>query len=132
MNGKPKAWALALLLGAFLLGGVTGVVLDRTFVGGAPSETDATRRGSDRDRRTTYLDWLAAELALTDQQREEVAAILERNREEVAALWQETRPAFEEVRNRLRDEVRELLSQEQQVAYDALIANERDRHRRRR
>lgn len=89
-------------------------------------------RGGTRDRRESYLDWLAAELALTQQQREQVAAILERNREEVAALWQETRPAFQALTARLRAEVRDVLSEEQQVAYDTLIANERERHRRRR
>jgi len=130
MNGRSKAWALALLVGAFLLGGVTGAVLDRTLAGKAAREASENRRS--RDRGTSYLDWLTQELALSEQQRNEVAAILEQNREEVAALWAETRPAFEEVRNRLRAEVRELLTAEQQVAYDELIATERDRHRRRR
>jgi len=130
MNGRSKAWALALLLGAFLIGGVSGAVLDRTLAGKAAREATETRRG--RDRGTSYLDWLTEELALSEQQRTQVAAILERNREDVAALWEETRPVFEELRNRLRAEVRDLLNEEQQVAYEALIASERDRHRRRR
>jgi hypothetical protein len=120
---------LALLLGAFLIGGVTGAVLDRTLAGKAAREASESRRG--RDRGASYLDWLSQELALSEQQRNEVAAVLERNREEVAALWEETRPAFEEVRNRLRAEVQELLTDEQRVVYDALIASERDRRRRR-
>jgi uncharacterized membrane protein len=132
MNGKSKVWALALLLGVFLLGGVAGALLDRTLSAAGTPAASQDRRDSDRDRRQRYLDWLAAELALSEQQREQVAAVLERNREEVASLWEETRPAFEELKNRLRAEVRDVLSEQQQVAYDSLIATERDRHRRRR
>jgi len=130
MNGRSKAWAVALLLGAFLIGGVTGAVLDRTLAGKAAREASDSRRS--RDRGASYLDWLTQELTLSEEQRTQVAAILERNRAEVAALWEGTRPVFEELRNRLRAEVRELLDEEQQAAYDSLIASERDRHRRRR
>lgn len=132
MNGRSKARALALLLGAFLLGGVAGAVLDRSLTMGAATEVSPARRGDVRDRRESYLDWLAAELALSEQQRAQVADILERNRAQVASLWEETRPAFEQLKTRLRAEVRAVLNADQQVAYDALIAQERERHRRRR
>ncbi|MGD8699019.1 MAG: hypothetical protein PVJ43_06995 [Gemmatimonadales bacterium] len=132
MNGKSKAWAFGLLLGAFLIGGVVGAVVDRSIAPNASGETGDSRRSGDRDRRERYLDWLAAELSLSEQQRDEVAVIIERNREEVAALWKQTRPAFEELKQRLRSEVREVLTDEQRTAYEGLIAAERDRHRRRR
>jgi len=132
MNGKSKSRALALLLGAFLLGGVTGALLDRSMTAGAAPEASRARRGDERDRRESYLDWLAAELALSEQQRAQLAEILERNRAQVASLWEKTRPAFEELKTRLRAEVRAVLNADQQVAYDALIAQERERHRRRR
>lgn len=132
MNGKSKARALALLLGAFLLGGVAGATLDRSFARVSTPETSEGRRGDDRTRRESYLDWLSAELALSHDQRQRVAAILEGHREEVASLWRETRPAFEELQTRLRAEVREVLSEDQQTAYEALLARERERHRRRR
>jgi len=132
MNGKSKTLALALLLGAFLAGGAVGAVLDRYVVGGATRAASQEQRSRDRDRRESYMDWLATELDLTEAQRQQVAAALEENREEVNALWQETRPAFEELRARFRAQVREVLSQEQQVAYDSLVAIERNRRRGRR
>lgn len=132
MNGKPKSLALALLAGAFLVGGVVGVVVDRSFVSGRGAEVSADRPTRDRDRRQSYVDWLTAELQLTEQQREHVAAVFERNREQVRALWQETRPAFEELKTQLRAQIRETLTGEQQAAYDSLLARERDRHRSRR
>jgi len=132
MNGKSKTLALALLFGAFLAGGAVGAVLDRYVVGGATRAASQEQRSRDRDRRESYMDWLATELDLTEAQRQQVAAALEENREEVNALWQETRPAFEELRARFRAQVREVLSQEQQVAYDSLVAIERNRRRGRR
>lgn len=132
MNGKSKFWALALLVGAFLIGGVTGAVVDRGLARRSSAETQESRRGGERDRRQSYLDWLTSELSLSEQQRDQVAIILERNREDVAALWQETRPAFEDLKNHLRGEVRDVLNDEQRTAYEALIAAERERHRRRR
>ena len=132
MNGKPKSLALALLVGAFLVGGVVGVVVDRSIVGSPGAGASADREGRDRDRRQSYVDWLTAELQLTEAQRDHVAAVLERNREQVQALWQETRPAFEELKTQLRAQVREILTAEQQAAYDSLLARERDRRRGRR
>jgi hypothetical protein len=132
MNGKSKTLALALLIGSFMVGGVVGALVDRSLVRGAVSESSGEERGHDRDRRQSYMDWLAAELDLTDDQREHVAAVLETNREEVRALWRETRPAFEELRDRLRAQVREALTEEQQTAYDSLLASEHDRRRGRR
>lgn len=132
MNGKSKTLALALLIGAFVAGGAVGAVVDRYFVVRSTPEASNQPRSHDRNRPESYMNWLAAELELTEEQRQHVTAVLERNREEVKALWQETRPAFEELRARLRAEVREVLSEEQQVAYDSLLARERDRRRGRR
>lgn len=132
MNGKSKTLALALLFGAFVVGAAVGAVADRYLITGSAAEQSGESAVHDRDRRQSYMEWLAAELELTDDQRQHVAAVLERNREEVRALWQETRPAFEELKTRLRAEVREVLTQEQQVAYDSLLARDRGRRRSRR
>ncbi|MGD8866645.1 MAG: hypothetical protein PVI01_03430 [Gemmatimonadales bacterium] len=132
MNGKPKSLALALLVGALLVGGVVGVVVDRSLIRERAADASADRANRDRDRRQSYVDWLTAELQLSQDQREHVAAVLERNRTEVRALWQETRPAFEKLKTQLRAQIRELLTEEQQAAYDSLLVRERNRHRSRR
>lgn len=132
MNGKPKSLAFALLLGAFLVGGVVGVVVDRSLISGRSAAAAADRPNRDRDRRQSYVDWLTRELQLSQKQSDDVAAVLERNREQVRALWLETRPAFEELKSQLRAQIREILTVEQQAAYDSLLAREGDRHRSRR
>jgi hypothetical protein len=128
MIGKSKAWALALLGAALLLGGVAGAAVDRVLVGGS-AEAATSRRGSDRDRRSSYLDHLSAELQLTEDQRSQVQVIVEQHREQVSALWREMRPRFEELKGQVHAEIRELLTEEQRTAYEALLDKEaRRRH----
>ncbi len=131
MNGKPKAWALALLVGALLLGGVAGAAVDRLLIG-EPAVAEEARRAGDRDRRRSELEWLSSELDLSAEQRERMGAIVEGHRAQMSALWRETRPRFEELRSQLRDDIREVLNADQRAAYEALIQKHEERHRRRR
>ncbi|UCC84897.1 MAG: hypothetical protein JSW46_08255 [Gemmatimonadota bacterium] len=129
MNGKSKAWALALLIAVFLVGGAAGAAVDRMLVGDREVSSDRRgRSGGDRDRRRSYLDWLADELALSEEQRTEVHGILERHREQVEEHWRDMRPKYEELQQQARDEIRAALTEEQAAAYDALL----ERHRQRR
>lgn len=128
MNGKSRAWALALLVAVFLVGGAAGAGVDRMLVGARQeSSTEHTRSGGDRDRRRSYLDWLAAELTLTDEQRTQVQGILERSREHASVLWREYRPRYQELQEQARAEIRALLTEEQVTAYDALLERQRQR-----
>jgi hypothetical protein len=104
MNGKSRAWALALLVAVFLVGGAAGAGVDRMLV--------------------------AAELALSDEQRTQVQTILERSRDQASALWREYRPRYEEMQGQARAEIRGLLSEEQAAAYDALLEKQRRRRER--
>ncbi|NIR44550.1 MAG: hypothetical protein GWN99_09675 [Gemmatimonadetes bacterium] len=128
MNGKSKIWAAALLGVALVLGGVSGAALDRALLRDSASAESRDRdRDRDRDRRGRYLDWLAAELDLTEDQRSQVESIIERHREQVSALWRETRPRFEELKQQLRSEIRDLLTEEQLEAYEALLRKSDER-----
>jgi hypothetical protein len=131
MNGKSRAWALALLVAVFLVGGAAGAGVDRMLVGDRQeASADRGRSEGNRDRRRSYLDWLAAELALSDEQRTQVQTILERSRDQASALWREYRPRYEEMQGQARAEIRGLLSEEQAAAYDALLEKQRRRRER--
>jgi protein CpxP len=131
MNGKSRAWALALLVAVFLVGGAAGAAVDRTLLVDRSVSSDQGRRSGDRaDRRRSYLDWLAAELQLSEQQKTEVQAILEQHREHVSQVWGEMRPKYEELQEQARAEIRALLSEEQMAAYDALLERQREREQR--
>jgi hypothetical protein len=131
MNGKSKAWALALLVGMLILGGVVGAAVDRFLIcqpaTAAMHERWRGERERERDRREGYLDWLAAELQLTAEQQAELEAIVERHRDEMAAIWQEMRPRFEDLKAQARAEIRSLLSEEQLAAYERLLQSESER-----
>ncbi len=131
MNGKPKTWALALLVGALLVGGLAGAAVDRLLIG-EPAAAEQARRGGDRDRRRGELDWLFSELDLTAEQREQVGAIVEGHRAQMSALWRETRPRFEQLRSQLRDDIRAVLNAEQRAVYETLLKKHDERLRRRR
>jgi hypothetical protein len=133
MNGKSKAWALALLVAVLLLGGVAGAAVDRILVGNRSVSSGQRGRSGDRDdrgRRGSYLDWLSARLELSDEQRSEVQGILERHREQVSGLWSEMRPRYEELQQQARAEIRGVLTDQQAAAYDALLQKQRERHER--
>lgn len=130
MNGKSRAWALALLVAVFLVGGAAGAAVDRMLVGDREVSSGQRGRSADRDRRRSYLDWLGAQLELSEEQKTEVQAILEWHREQVSDLWRELRPRYEELQEQARAEIRGLLTEEQVAAYDALLERQRQRDRR--
>ena len=134
MNGKSKGWALTLLLGVLLLGAVAGATLDRVLIRPTAAETrGASRRGGgDRDRQHSYLEWLTSELDLTQEQQAQVQSIIEEHREQVSAIWRETRPRYDELQSRARAEIRQALTEEQQLKYEALLEKQAERHRNRR
>jgi hypothetical protein len=133
MNGKSKAWALALLVGVLILGSVVGAALDRFLVRrpatAAMHERWRSEREREGNRREGYLDWLAAELQLTDEQQAQLEATVERHRQEMSAIWREMRPRFEQLRDQARAEVRALLTEEQLAAYERLLERESQRRR---
>ncbi|KPJ91057.1 MAG: hypothetical protein AMS18_09400 [Gemmatimonas sp. SG8_17] len=130
MNGKSKGWALTLLLGVLLLGGVAGATLDRVLIRQTASDTRSA--GRHRDRQQGYLEWLTSELDLTQDQQAQVRSIIEEHREQISAIWLETRPRYDELQSRARAEIRQALTQEQQLKYEALLERQAERRRDRR
>lgn len=132
MNGKSKAWAMALLVGALLLGAISGAAVDRMLLSREATAAPESRRGGERDRRRDYLVWLSTELQLDSAQHEQVGAIVERHRELTSALWRETKPRFDELRQQLRDDIRQALTEAQRAKYEELLQQHAERHRQRR
>lgn len=130
MNGKSKVWASALLVGVLLLGAAAGVAVDRTLLSRSATETTEGRRGGDRDRRTSYMDWLSAELDLNADQRTQIETLVDQHREQVSGLWSELRPRLEELQSQVRAEISEVLTDEQRTEYEALMEEHSERHRR--
>jgi Spy/CpxP family protein refolding chaperone len=121
---RLKIWLV--IVGVFLLGGVTGASLDSLYrlraSGDARHERGGGRRGGD------VFGKMKSDLNLTEQQGTEIRAIIDQSREEYRALRSEISPRYDEVRTRARTRIRALLNPEQQQRFDAEIA-ERDARR---
>ena len=125
---RLKIWLV--IVGVFVLGGITGASLDslyrlRARGGDSPQERNGNGR---RDKEERIFEKMKSDLNLTEQQGTEIRAIIDQSREEYRALRNEVRPRHEAVRGRARARIRALLNPEQQQRFDAEIA-ERDARR---
>ncbi|HEV8599996.1 MAG TPA: periplasmic heavy metal sensor [Gemmatimonadales bacterium] len=125
---RSRLGAVLLLLATFLLGGLLG--------GAATTLADhrAHKRHADRPR-PGYVDRLAADLSLSEAQRDSIQAVLDRHQPAMDSLWQLIRPQFQSERQVIRNEITLLLTPEQQTKYrelqrqDSLRRAELDRGR---
>lgn len=122
---RLKIWLV--VVGVFLLGGVTGASLDSLYRLRASGDARSDR-GGDRRNKERVFEKMKSDLNLTEQQGTEIRAIIDQSREEYRALRNELSPRYDEVRTRARTRIRALLNPEQQQRFDAEIA-ERDARR---
>ena len=116
-------WASLFL--TFIVGMGMGVAVDRLAL-----ERDG--RGGDRQNRGERLAArLASELQLTSEQQAKVEAALASNRERAREFWRESQTSYETLRKEFRQDIRALLTPEQQVRFDEMIQRDDERRRRR-
>lgn len=123
---RLKMWLV--VVGVFLLGGVTGASLDSLYRLRASGDARHERGGGRRENKERVFEKMKSELNLTEQQGTEIRAIIDQSREEYRALRNEVSPRYNEVRARARTRIRALLNPEQQQRFDAENA-ERDARR---
>ncbi len=115
MLNRSKSLAASLLVATFVMGVAVGGVALAAW----------GDRGEDRGRppreRSSYADILERELSLTAAQRESVDVILARQQQTMTDLWAEIGPRFDSLRVQIRDEISQLLSEDQQTTYQEMI-----------
>lgn len=117
---------LLVLVGVFLLGGVTGASLASFYR--LRGQERQERRGGRGNREDRIFESMRRDLSLTEQQATEIRTILEQTRNDYRALRAEVRPRYDSVRQNARTRIRALLTPEQQKLFDARAA-ERDARR---
>lgn len=146
MIGGQKTAAGALLISVFVagvLGGAAGVkLLDRRpwrpgveggipfdRMGGRPPWQGGREGAPDRFGIAPMFleERLAALLALTDEQREKVTAIMEARQEKASLALEEMGPALRAQLDSLNLEIRANLSPEQQEVFDDFLARDNER-----
>jgi Spy/CpxP family protein refolding chaperone len=122
---RLKIWLV--VIGVFLLGGVTGAALDSVYRLRASGGERHERRGGQRNKERLFEE-MKSDLGLTDQQATEIRAIIEETRNEYRQLREKCRPQYDAARAAARARIRALLNPEQQQKFDARTA-ERDARR---
>jgi Spy/CpxP family protein refolding chaperone len=120
-GGTTRLKILLVLVGVFLLGGVTGASLDSLYrLRGRQHEgrQNRDRRGG----RDDMFEHMRRDLNLSEQQATEIRAILDQTRNDYRALRTEVRPRYDAVRQNARTKIRALLTPEQQKSFDARAA----------
>jgi Spy/CpxP family protein refolding chaperone len=127
-RGTTRLKILLVLVGVFILGGVTGASLDSLYR--LRGRRDGVRQGGDRrgGSRDDMFEHMRRDLNLSEQQATEIRAILDQTRNDYRALRTEVRPRYDAVRQQARTRIRALLTPEQQKLFDARAA-ERDARR---
>ncbi|HEY0380315.1 MAG TPA: hypothetical protein VGC87_25610 [Pyrinomonadaceae bacterium] len=121
---RLKIWLV--VVGVFLLGGVTGAALDSVYRLRASGGERHEGRGQ-RNKEKLFEE-MKRDLGLTDQQATGIRAVLDETRNEYKALREKCRPQYDAARAAARARIRALLNPEQQQKFDARTA-ERDARR---
>lgn len=117
--GKTRLKIWLVVVGVFLLGGITGAALDSLYRLRASGNGRAEMRRRDKE---DIFERMKSDLNLNDQQATEIRAILEQTRNDYRQLRAEVRPRYDAVRQNARTKIRALLTPEQQQKFDAKVA----------
>jgi len=120
MNSQRRAWAAFLIV--FALGGVTGAAVDAIYrlrAGTVAPAAPVSIRDTD-----AYFETLKRELTLSDQQSSAMRVVLDRTRDDYKAVCADVRPRYDTVRERARDQMRALLTADQQPRFDSIVTAE--------
>lgn len=117
-NTRLKIWLV--IVGVFVLGGATGVLLDSVYRLRASGNARQEMRGAHHGEEA--VERMKSDLNLNDNQVTQIRAILDQTRNEYHALRAEVRPRYDAVRQNARARIRALLTTEQQQKFDAKVA----------
>src|SRR5437879_5823206 len=120
MLNRSKAWAVALLVAAFVVGVVVGAGGEATWARRAHAADPGRGRGLERMKAN-----LDRELGLTGAQRDSVHAVLDRHWARMSAAWETVRPRFDSMRAQMDSDVTRQLSSQQQARYRDHVARYR-------
>ena len=117
-GNRLKIWLM--VVGIFVLGGVTGASLSGVYRSQAGG--DRPRTHNRRGDTGAMLEELRRDLGLNDQQADELRVILDETRNEYRGLRREVHPRYDAIRQNARIRMRAVLTPEQQQLFDAAVA----------
>jgi hypothetical protein len=112
-----KRIALAFLVGALAVGWLVGYASAHVL----------DVRSLHADTRASYRDRLGQELGLSAEQRIQLDSVLDKRHRDMTAAWEPVRPTLDSIRNRARDEIRDMLSADQRAAFEQFLLDQKRR-----
>jgi Spy/CpxP family protein refolding chaperone len=123
---RARALGIALLATIFAAGALAGAAFERV-ADRAPAATSAPTDSACESRRKGLI---VDQVSPTPEQRTRIDAILERRRGQMDAFWDGEGKRLRSIVDSTRNEIREVLTPEQRVEYDRLVAERRARKER--
>jgi hypothetical protein len=115
---KSKTSATLMLVGTFLLGGITGGAAHFLYQNHVRGNIRPAGR---RDNPGEIAQQMARTLQLDDAQKEKMKAIFKQGRERFFALSEQFRPQYQGLRDKTNEEIRQILREDQKVQFDAFL-----------
>lgn len=112
---RLKVWLV--LVGVFLLGGVTGASLGGIYH--LRHRDDPHNRDG---RREAFFERMRSDLNLTNEQATQIKNILDETRSQFQFLQAEARPRFDSIKQKERERIRGILDSRQQQRFDQITA----------
>lgn len=129
---RPNRWIGVTFLSTLVLGVAVGIVVDRTVLERVVhSGGDVVSRDGSESRTRRWFNKLTSELDLSPDQQERLQAVLSKNHDTAHAFWSQSRAEFDELRETFRNDIRQLLTEEQKARYDAMLAEHDTRRKER-
>jgi len=128
-DNRMRVWFALFVLAVFCLGGAAGMFIgvrlerpdraDRSVPGIEPGSGRGSRGGpGGGPPPAVLLERLTRDLDLDPSQREQIGAVLKASRERVGRLQRDVRAQFVSEQRTLREEIRKVLTPDQQQRFD--------------
>ncbi|NIM59049.1 MAG: hypothetical protein GTO16_08935 [Candidatus Aminicenantes bacterium] len=117
MKNYNKFWIVFSLIAVFAAGFIGGVLFEKQLID-KKVEKRTKRRSSVR---FPSLEIMAKELSLTPEQEEQIREIFKNNEERFKKLRKNINERLSDMRSQLKNEIKNVLADEQVVKFEALI-----------
>lgn len=123
-QSRTRLVGFGLLVATFLVGALSGAAVDRVLGAEEPESAPRPERNGDDERRRSYV---IDRVEMAPEQRASIDAILKRRSERMRAVWHEVEPRLDAITDSARMEIFQVLTPEQQAAYERKLEARRSR-----
>ena len=121
MNSETRQKARLWLGLVFILGAAIGGVFGYSFAHRSYAATQAPAALSEPERRAKHVREMTKEVGLTPEQSTQIDQIIHQAHDEMKAIHEKSDADVDVVRQRAREQVRNLLTPEQRPKFEAMI-----------